>query len=224
MSIRDNLTIPVLNYNNFNVSTSTNIKEYFFEASDGVNPTIQYMSFPELVYVNGITSCFRTGLLMFDESQQEEIYTELKIPNWKDILTNAVIKDIILHPTKEGLEKIINITDNSIFDRIVGIMIGLKNDNADDISMRVVRTIEERALELRRGITKTQIKITFKETPKVNDNELEQVRAKNAELENKILEMQKMMEQLTVNNQIKTDDIPEVATTPKKAGRPPKSK
>lgn len=222
MSIRENMAVPVYNYNNSYVYAVSNIQTYeFIPAKDGI-PTVCYISFPEIVYINSISDCFRTGLLMFSEEMQEEAYKEIQFADWKSIITNQQIKDILLNPTKDGLEKLISITNESIFNRVKSILVELKNSNADDISNRVIKVIDARWNEIRRGIFKSQIHINFKNDNATNNSEkaeLEDVKSQNAMLLKEIADMKKIIEQLS-NKQ--TESTETTKEEPKKVGRPPK--
>ena len=234
MSIRENMTVPVYNYNNSYVYAVSNIQTYeFIPAKDGI-PTVCYISFPEIVYINSISDCFRTGLLMFSEEMQEEVYKEIQFADWKSIITNQQIKNILLNPTKEGLEKLIAITNESIFNRVKSVLVELKNSNADDVSNRVIKVIDTRWNEIRRGVFKSQIHINFKNDNISNDTqkaELENVKSQNAMLLDQIAEMKKMIEQLS-NKETTSEVTPAEATEgnnttkeePKRVGRPPKNK
>lgn len=115
-------------------------------------PSVDYLSFAEINYINGISDCFRTGLVRFDDNDKEEIYRTLNIANWENILTNNEIKEILLNPTIEGLQKIIDITNVSIFDRVKTIFVSLKENTDNDISNRVIKIMETREQEFKRGI------------------------------------------------------------------------
>lgn len=225
MSIRENMAIPVLNYNNQYVYAVSNITTYEFAPSKDNVPTVCYISFPEIVYINSISDCFRTGLLEFPDDIKEEAYREIKFAGWKDIISNAEIRDILTSPTKEGIEKIIAITNQSVFGRVKSILVELKNSNSDDVSNRIIKIVDARWLEIKRGIFKSQIQVNFKgtETEKTVDNsEIENVKAQNIALQEQLAEMQKMIEQLANKEVGKTESVS--TETVKKAGRPPKKK
>ena len=161
---------------------------------------------------------------MFSEEMQEEAYKEIQFADWKSIITNQQIKDTLLNPTKDGLEKLISITNESIFNRVKSILVELKNSNADDISNRVIKVIDARWNEIRRGIFKSQIHINFKNDNVTNNSdkvELEDVKSQNAMLLKEIADMKKIIEQLS-NKQAETTKT--TNEEPKKVGRPPKNK
>ncbi len=216
MSIKENVSIPIFNYNESNICISTNVSTHILPpAIDGV-PSVDYLSFAEINYVNGISDCFRTGLVRFDDNDKEEIYRTLNIANWENILTNNEIKEILLNPTIEGLQKIIDITNVSIFDRVKTIFVSLKENTDNDISNRVIKIMETREQEFKRGIYKSQIVLKPKDVPEktVSNDEINAIKEQNTMLMEQLAEMQKMIASLKTNK-VETD-VPEV----KKAGRP----
>ena len=216
MSIKENVSIPIFNYNESNICIPTNVSTHILPpAIDGV-PSVDYLSFAEINYINGISDCFRTGLVRFDDNDKDEIYKALNISNWEDILTNNEIREILLNPTIEGLQKIIDITNVSIFDRIKTIFVSLKENTDNDISNRVIKIMETREQEFKRGIYKSQIVLKPKDVPEktVSNDEINAIKEQNTMLMEQLAEMQKMIASLKTNK-VETD-VPEV----KKAGRP----
>lgn len=219
MSIKENVSIPVYNYNESNICIPTNISTHILPpAVDGV-PSVDYLSFAEINYVNGISDCFRTGLVRFDDKDKEEIYTALNVANWADILTNDEIRNILLNPTIDGLQRIIDVTNVSIFDRIRIIFVSLKENTDNDISNRVIKIMETREQEFKRGIYKSQITLKPKDAPEksVSNDEINAIKEQNAMLMTQLAEMQKMISSLKDNKAEKTDVV---VTETKKAGRP----
>ena len=218
MSIKENVSIAVLNYNESNICIPTNISTHILPpAVDGV-PSVDYLSFAEINYVNGISDCFRTGLVQFEDKDKEEIYSALHFSDWKNIITNAEIKDILLNPTIEGLQKIIGVTNKSVFDRIRTIFVGLKENPDNDISNRVIKIMETRENEFKRGIYKSQIILKPKDASEkaISKDEIDAIKEQNAMLMNQLADMQKMLASMQKEN---TDEKP-VAETAKKVGRP----
>lgn len=217
MSIKENVSIPVLNYNESNVCIPTNISTHILPpAVDGV-PSVDYLSFAEINYVNGISDCFRTGMVRFDDNDKEEVYSALNIANWENILTNDEIRDILLNPTIDGLQRIIDVTNRSIFDRIRTIFVSLKENTDNDISNRVIKIMETREQEFKRGVYKTQIVLKPKDIPEksVSNDEINAIKEQNAMLMEQLAEMQKMIASLKNDK----SETPNTETT-KKAGRP----
>ena len=217
MSIKENVSIPVLNYNESNVCIPTNISTHILPpAVDGV-PSVDYLSFAEINYVNGISDCFRTGMVRFDDNDKEEVYSALNIANWENILTNDEIRDILLNPTIDGLQRIIDVTNRSIFDRIRTIFVSLKENTDNDISNRVIKIMETREQEFKRGVYKTQIVLKPKDIPEksVSNDEINAIKEQNAMLMEQLAEMQKMIASLKNDK----SETPNTEIT-KKVGRP----
>lgn len=216
MSIKENVSIPIFNYNESNICIPTNVSTHILPPAIDEVPSVDYLSFAEINYINGISDCFRTGLVRFDDNDKEEIYKALNIANWEDILTNNEIREIFLNPTIEGLQKIIDITNVSIFDRIKTIFVSLKENTDNDISNRVIKIMETREQEFKRGIYKSQIVLKPKDVPEktVSNDEINAIKEQNTMLMEQLAEMQKMIASLKTNK-VETD-APEV----KKAGRP----
>lgn len=230
MSKIDTQNINVLNYNENEVF----VEKYKFSASrDGKTPSIVTMSLSELKNICTNTDIIITGWLTFDDDVKEEIFKELRIPNWQDILTNSDIEDILINPTMEGLQKIINIENQTYFDRVRIIMFKLMKQGTD-ITTKVSRIVEQRYDELRKRQRVSSIVLTKKDTNKtyVTLDEVKELSAQNASLQNQLDEMKKMMERMmsmqnTSNTtpSVNTNTESAVTDTPpkKKAGRPKKS-
>lgn len=229
MSNLDTQNINVLNYNENEVFVDSAKEHYKFNASrDGKTPSIIPMTLSELQYICTNTDVIVTGWLTFDDNLKEEIFKELRVPNWKDILTNEDIEKILMHPTIEGLQKLIDIENQTYFDRVRIIMFKLIN-NGIDITTKVSRIVEQRYNELRKRQRISSISLTKKDT-QVNSDEVKILSEQNASLQNQLNEMKKMMEQMMamqnaskVETKVenKEETVKEI-TTPKKAGRPPK--
>lgn len=238
MSKLDTQNINVLNYNENSVFVDSSKEHYTFNASrDGKTPSVVPMSLSELQYIASNTEIIVTGWLTFDDDVKEEIFKELRIANWKDILSNQDIEDILRNPTLEGLQKIVDIDNQTYFDRVRISLFKLTNDGAD-ISNKVVRIVNQRYDELRKRQRHSSIVLTKKDAQSyATPDEVKQLSAQNASLQAQIEEMKKMMEQMmaaqtVVNGHVNTNFAEnvsdnsvnaEVSTPIKKAGRPKKS-
>lgn len=228
MAIKDMKTINLLNYNENIVVVSTKHDSYAIEpATNSEDPTILPLTLDEILYVNGNSAAFKSGILRFPEDIEQEMYEDyLRIPNWKNLLTPKDMEEIILHPTMDGLTKLINVKDVGTFDRIRGVFTRLKNTTDNDISLRVENIIKARGDELRRGIRNTQIIIKAKDTVSaVSTEEVDTLKEQNAAMQEQMAQMQKMMADMLVmqkENVVETDESKETKTPAKKPGRPPK--
>lgn len=232
MAIKDMKTIELLNYNENAVSVSTRHDSYTIEpAIDSETPTIFPLTVDEIIYINGNSVAFKNGILRFPESIEQEVYEELlNIHNWRDLMTIKEMESIILSPTVEGLNKLVGIKDNGIFDIVRGVFTRLKNSSNSDISLRVQDIIKARSEELRRGIRNTEIVIKPKDaTVAIANAEVDSLRQQNKILQEQMANMQKMMEQMMAMQgtpvNAKVDDGSKTSRNapPKKTGRPKKT-
>ncbi len=229
--IKDMKTINLLNYNENVVVVSTKHDSYAIEpAIDSETPTILPLNLEEILYINGNSAAFKSGILRFPEDIEKEMYEDyLRIPNWRDLLTIKEMEDIILRPTMEKLVKLVGIKDVGTFDRLRGVFTRLKNTTNSDISMRVERIINTRSDELRRGIRNTEIVIKPKDTASVIQNEeVDALKEQNIALQEQMTQMRELMEKMLASQSSNTDPVSdgdnEVKEEPvKKPGRPKKN-
>ena len=226
--IKDIKSINVLNYNSSTVVISTKHDSYAIEpAIDSDNPTILPLTLDEILYANANSMAFKSGILRFPEDIEKEMYEDyLRIPNWESLLTIKQIENIILHPTMEGLTKLVSVKDSGIFDRIRGVFIRLKNTTNDDISLRVEKIIEARGNELRNGIRNTQIVIKARDAvSSVSTDEVDGLKKQNEVLQNQLNEMQAMMAEFLASQKKVNENAveSEKSVVKKKPGRPAKT-
>lgn len=225
----DKDNILVLSYNENKVCVNGANEAYNFNPSNGIDPVINIMSLKDLQFINSNTGLIKTGWLTFQEDEKEEIFKELHIRDWENILTNEMIKDIMLNPSIEGLQKLIDITDEVYFDR-VRIILHILITDGEDISSRVKNIVDARYKELVRKQRKTSIVLSQKDIS-VSNSKAKELEAQNAELKSQLEEMQKMMSQLmemqkqntTVVTEEKSTTTTASSTTKKPVGRPKKN-
>ena len=227
MSKIDLQNITVLNYNENEVFVDSSKEHYKFNASrDGVTPTMQNIPISELQYICSNTDVIVTGWLTFDEDEKDEIYTALRLPNWREILTNEDISNILTNPTMEGLQRIIGITNLTYFDRVRIVMFRLLNGGVD-ISSKVKNVVDRRYEELQKRQRVSSIILNPRiGEKKVSNEQVQELSEQNAKLQEQLDEMKKMMAQfMSAQNISTTEKESEKVTeevTKKKAGRPPK--
>lgn len=227
MSKIDLQNITVLNYNENEVFVDSSKEHYKFNASrDGVTPTMQNIPISELQYICSNTDVIVTGWLTFDEDEKDEIYTALRLPNWREILTNEDISNILTNPTMEGLQRIIDISNLTYFDRVRIVMFRLLNDGVD-ISSKVKNVVDRRYEELQKRQRVSSIILNPRiGEKKVSNEQVQELSEQNAKLQEQLDEMKKMMAQfMSAQNISTTEKESEKVTeeiTKKKAGRPPK--
>ena len=231
MSIRDK-AITLQNYNPFTVFIPTQTGRTFkLEPCVEDIPTLVTIQFSDCEYVNGQSSAFRTGLLIpkLNEEENKEFYEALNIYNYTDILTNSKIEKILKTPTIEGLTKILEIEDDSLFERVRTILIKLKNLNGFNISMKVIDLVDKRYAELKRGIRKTNYVI---QDSHINNDiissetveQLKEQKAKNEQLERELNELKANMAKLMQLNSTSVEDNKTEVNEKKSAGRPKQNK
>lgn len=226
MSIKENVAIPVYNYNEYYICLPTNVTTHMLPPATDGTPSVDYLSANEISYINGISDCFRTGLIQFDDENKEDIYSEIiKFADWRSIITNEEIEDILLNPTMDGLQKIINITNQSVFDRIRAIYVRIKENDEEDLSNRVIKIMDTRYSEFRKGILRTAIEIKAKDSSinkSVSTEEIDAVKEQNTILMAQLAEMQKMLAEMkNVNTEVESSTV---ESEKKTVGRPPNKK
>lgn len=215
--------ISVLNYNEncvcINIAPG---KSLIFEESSYGTPTTIPLSLDEIKYANN-SNVFKTGILEFQSDLEDEIYEVLRIDKDK-VLKLADIKEILINPTKNGLQKIISIQSLYDFDRVRGQFQKLKNDGYK-LTLDIANIIEKRSDELFKNQIKSDIII--------DDSDVVKEHSKVRELEEKLAKMEELLraslEKKEINaniseNKTPNDETKMVKTTKKKAGRPPKVK
>ena len=226
--IKESEKIGVLNYNENRVSVEVAPgKSYSFEPSiDGETPMVIPMTIEEILYANNSVA-FKSGMLFFEKSREEEIYERLNIVNWKDILSNDKIKEILLHPTFDGLNKIVEIKSTSEFERVRGVLFKLKQSDRYDVSVRVEQIVNTRYKEFLNRQINTDIILTKKDVPveSISSEEMDKLKAQNEAMQKQLEEMQKMMAMMMENQKAaaSSDSEKEIKETKKSPGRLKKS-
>ena len=176
----------VLNYINSPVAISTKDSSYLIPGGSADNPAEFPLTLSELMYINSVSKIFQIGVLFFEPQDEEEVYEALRIRNWRDIMRDSEIDDIILRPTTELLQKIISIQDAMYFERIYGRYVYLKN-LGKPISSIVADVFKKRKYEIVHGVINSKIVIKQQDIP------ASQISAQAEQ----IAAMQKQIEQLT---------------------------
>ena len=195
MSNLDFDNISVINEHFNPVYVKGRLGEYCFKAARKNRPTEIVIPMSELKFINSDSDVILTGWLTFLEDEKEAIYKELRIADWKDILTNKDIEDILLHPTIEKLQKIIDIDNIGYIDRIRMTMHSLTNEG-HPITSKVVDIVNTRFYELQKRIRKSNITLQKKPQPIMVNDEMDALKTQNESLRKQMDEMQKMMQQM----------------------------
>lgn len=178
-----------------------------FEGGSTEAPTSFPFTMNELQYINNKCEVIKNGTLVPSEDEAEYVYGALRIQNYQSILSNQQIEDIILHPTVEGLEKILAIKDTPYYERIYGIFISLRNADAP-ITANVARIIKGRYLELRDGKRDTEFTVRQKDTQSVDSEDVEALKQRLAAVEKLLAEKSKENEEKTVETSIINEEKP----------------
>lgn len=195
--------IDVWNCNDNVVITPSSDKErdHVFEKGTIESPSIVPMTVEELKYVNSHTTAFKDGVLRFDPEVEDEVYEYLGIKK-ENVLTNEWIEDAIINPTPEKLQRIVDITSPSQFERVRGIYY-VKTNADEDISLKVSKIIKARYEEIAKGKYHSEIVVTpdVKKEPAADTSTLEK---KISEQNETIKQLQAMMAQLLAAQSDKT--------------------
>ena len=190
--------INVLNYNQNPIFVDdTNRNSYKFAASrDGIRPSINTLTINEIKAIYNNSELFQTGWLTFEDEEKEAVFAELRVNDWKDILSNSDIVEILTHPTADGLQKIIDIKEVTYFDRVRIELLKLIQDDAPIIA-KVKDIVSVRHKELQDRKRKSDIVVKEKDIPVViDDAKAKELEAQNIALQSQLDEMKAMMAQL----------------------------
>ena len=175
-------TVDVLNYNQSSVFVQGIQVSYTFKPARGDGkPVVVPIPMDDLKYISSNNSIISTGILTFNEDEKPEIYKELRIHNWEEILTDEQIEDILLNPTVDGMKKLIAIDNSVYFQRVVRIL-HILLQYGESVTALTVNRIQQRASELRRRQRKSDIVIGEDSIP-APQKSAEELEAKIAQLE-----------------------------------------
>lgn len=181
----------LLNYSPSPVAFSTKERSYMADGGSIEEPNAVLLDEKELIEANYNSHVFKDGFLFPEDRCAEEVYKLLLIDNWQNILKDGDIRDIIMHPTAEGLRRLLTVESSFAFGRIWG-MLAMLRISGEDVPNQSSRVITARKDEIDQGIRQSHIVV--KDIPKdikVQNDELksenDELRAKNdalmAELE-----------------------------------------
>lgn len=169
-----NKTYLVLNYCNSPVAVETRSESYIINGGSREEPSSMPFSLDEIFQINSNSPVFKTGILRFEKEYEKEIYEEIRIKDWQNIMTDEEIEAIILHPTITSLQKIIDIQSDMYFERIYGIFIGLINANFP-VRENVKTVMSARRKEFKHNQRVSKIILTKQDTPSNGDEEVKRL-------------------------------------------------
>ena len=183
----------ILNYSGSPVAFRTREKGYLVSGGTMEEPSAILLDENELVEANYASRVFKDGLLFPEKNDAEEVYTLLRIPDWQNMLRDNEIEQIILHPTADGLRKLIAIDTVRGFERVWGILTMLRI-SFQDVPNQAYLTLNARHEELKKGIHKTEIVVS--DMPKDIENASEELKAENAGLRDENEKLREELEKL----------------------------
>lgn len=174
-------TYLILNYNPSPVGVTVSKNETILIPGGYDDAPAQYpLGLNEIRYINNSSKVFKIGMLYFEPEYEAQLYEELRIANWEDILRDKEIEEIVLNPTAESLERILSIRDQMYFERIYGVYMGLRNAGAP-ISGKVDSIMQIRRKELARGKVTTELSVRANDVARA-DADAEKIKTLEDEL------------------------------------------
>lgn len=146
MELNQNKQYLVFNYCSSPITVATRHDSHIIPGGTHEEPSTFPFTLEELAFINNNSGVFKYGLLWFEEEYAPALYDYLRIRDYDKIMTDEQITDMLLHPTPDGLQAILDITNDVYFNRVRGIYTHLKNTR--DISGRVGRLIAARYKEI----------------------------------------------------------------------------
>lgn len=196
-------TYLVINESTSAVAVSTRHESILIEGRRSYPFTID-----EIRQINSNSTAFKIGLLFFEKDCEEELYSELKIRDWKSILHNEQIESMLLNATAEDVERILAIDSVAYFERIRGICIMLKNTRKN-IPAKIDEMISARWREICSGRKGTSITVS---SMKNNTVDAAEFAAYKNDMEKKVADLMAVVENLTstaeAKNTVKAKEPP----------------
>ena len=179
-------TFLVINEGTSSVAVSTRHESILIEGKQSY-PFTQ----DEIRQINGNSNAFKIGLLFFEKECEEEMYSDLRIRNWKTILHNDQIEEMLMHPTADDVETILAIDSVAYFERVRGLCIMLKN-TGKEVPTKIDSMVNARWRELSSGRLGTSISVK-KSTPVATED----FEAYKADMEKKVADLLTVVENLS---------------------------
>lgn len=158
MAISKTETYLVLNYTPNWVSLPTRHESFLLPPGSKNAPSSLPLSIDEIQQANNLTSAFKNRILCFEPEYEEEIQECLRNRNWKNIMTDDEIENLLKNPSPEELQAIVDIEDPKYFKRIYAVFIAMKNANYP-IPQDVNIALKKRFSEFLAGKRRTAISL-----------------------------------------------------------------
>ena len=85
-------TYLVLNYSTSPVGIRTRNDSFVIEGGNSDEPTSMPFTLDEIIQINSGSRVFTSGLLRFEKEYEKDIYEELRIRDWQNIMTDEEIE------------------------------------------------------------------------------------------------------------------------------------
>lgn len=217
-------TYPLYNYSTSKIIVALRDGSVVVEGGTRDQPGVYPFTLMELQQIASSSPVIQVGYLRPAKEDAKFIYETLRIRNWEDILTEEDIEQMVLHPTVEGLTKLISIKDAFYYERVYGIFIGLKNVNAP-MADNVSRLLKGRYKELQKGKINTDYVIKERDIPSmetfmavdksVNADEVAALKNEISDKDAIIAELRKQLAAQTTDSKPATKAVKRRATAKK---------
>lgn len=213
-------TYLVLNACGSPVAVNTRNESFLIPGGTDAAPGTYPFTIDEITQINSGSNIFRIGILRFEPEYESDIYEELRIRDWKNILKNEDIENMLLHPTIESLQRIIDIDNDMYFERVYGIYIGMKNANYA-IPGNTQSVLNAKNKEMKAGKYHSAIKLKKPEVKEI-DPEVEDLKAQLEGMKKLLAET--IAKQQNSAAEVKSADEPEKKASPKSRSATPASR
>lgn len=215
--IKRRTSIALANYSTNTVTVESKYTGYKFEPALDGQPSREFVSYEELYDIHMKTKAIKNGLLIIDDEDADDIYEVLGIQDWKNtIITEDDIEKMATDTSIENQQKIIDIKDMSVMERLRAKHTFLVNENDERASYVVGNLIALRYKELINNKQYSVLKVGKPEEKTVDSKELELLKAELEEQRKANAEMMAMMKSLMESKNATTEKKAATKKTTKK--------
>lgn len=158
--MKDSKSVKVINREFSPVALKGLNRTYLVEAA-GDRPASLLLSLDDVDYINSNTNIFRDGTLTFEDADYAEVHTLIGNTDIEETAFSVErIRDYILNPTYEKMQKLIDSSSIALIERFRGEMIRIKCVGMYGISAYVERIIEERFREISNNVRVSKITLS----------------------------------------------------------------
>lgn len=216
----------VLNFESYPIAVHTAHRDYLIEGNTSGTPQFIFLSFEDIDYINSRSPVFRNGMLRFEDDVAEALQEQLRNFDWgSTFLTDEIIDDALLHPTKKKMERILAARDVSTAERYRGRLMALLEDGRYGVSPMVDDIVMTRYTEIISGVNGTKIELMdeYSAPDEGKTEEIETLKQQNEMLLSQMAEMQKQLAAIMEAKKEATPAVEEKVAPKKPATRKPKA-